>query len=256
MILRRLTTNLKSQNWTAIAIDFVIVVIGVFLGIQASNWNQSRLEKRETRQMLVQLKPELHGLEEISANARHYYAVAARYADVAFAGWAGDPRVTDEQFVISAYQASQIYGGFNTNGASWALVFGAEDLRNIDDRQIREPLTRLMTFDYGYLNLSAQTSRYRDEVRQVIPDDIQQQIRATCGDRINADGRTTSLVVPCPLRLAPARAAAAAAELRGHPELVRLLRLHRTMAAAYLTTLDLFDGQEKLLMNRISALAR
>lgn len=46
MILRRLTTNLKSQNWTAIAIDFVIVVIGVFLGIQASNWNQSRLEKR------------------------------------------------------------------------------------------------------------------------------------------------------------------------------------------------------------------
>jgi hypothetical protein len=40
-----------------------------------------------------------------------------------------------------------LYGGFNNNGPSWALVFGADDLRNIDDRQIREPLTRLMTFD-------------------------------------------------------------------------------------------------------------
>ena len=39
MILRRLTTNLRAQNWTAIAIDFLIVVLGVFLGIQASNWN-------------------------------------------------------------------------------------------------------------------------------------------------------------------------------------------------------------------------
>ena len=254
MILRRLTANLKTQNWTAITIDFLIVVIGVFLGIQASNWNQSRLEKRETRQMLLQLKPELQGLQKISMSAHRYYAETAHYADVAFAGWNGDPRVSDEQFVIGAYQASQIYGGFNTNGASWALVFGANDLRNIDDRQIREPLTRLMTFDYGLLNLSAQTSRYREEVRQLIPDDIQQKIRATCGDRIQSDGRSTALVVPCPLRLAPTRAAAAAAELRQHPELIRLLRLHRTVAAAYLMTLDLFDGQEKLLMNRISTL--
>lgn len=31
MILRRLATHVREQNWTAIAIDFFIVVVGVFI---------------------------------------------------------------------------------------------------------------------------------------------------------------------------------------------------------------------------------
>jgi len=42
MILRRLTENLKQQHWTAIAIELVIVVLGVFIGTQVSNWNEER----------------------------------------------------------------------------------------------------------------------------------------------------------------------------------------------------------------------
>ena len=52
MILRRLTENLRAQNWTAITIEFAIVVIGVFVGTQVSNWNQARLEKQATTRML------------------------------------------------------------------------------------------------------------------------------------------------------------------------------------------------------------
>ena len=37
MILRRITEHVKAQNWFAVAIDFVIVVVGVFIGIQVSN---------------------------------------------------------------------------------------------------------------------------------------------------------------------------------------------------------------------------
>jgi hypothetical protein len=36
MILRRLTNALKEQNWTTILIEFVLLVSGVFLGIQAA----------------------------------------------------------------------------------------------------------------------------------------------------------------------------------------------------------------------------
>ena len=46
MILRRLTKHVKDQNWFAVGLDFVIVVTGVFIGLQASNWN----DDRETRQ--------------------------------------------------------------------------------------------------------------------------------------------------------------------------------------------------------------
>jgi hypothetical protein len=37
MILRRITEHVKAQNWTAIWIQFVLLVSGVFLGIQVAN---------------------------------------------------------------------------------------------------------------------------------------------------------------------------------------------------------------------------
>ena len=52
MFLRRIIENLKTQNWTAIAIEFAIVIVGVFIGTQVSNWNQERIEKSETAQLL------------------------------------------------------------------------------------------------------------------------------------------------------------------------------------------------------------
>ncbi len=42
MILRRVIAHFRKQEWTAIALDFVIVVTGVFIGIQVSNWNELR----------------------------------------------------------------------------------------------------------------------------------------------------------------------------------------------------------------------
>ena len=44
MILRRVIHHAKKQEWTAIAIDLVIVVVGVFIGIQVSNWNADRAD--------------------------------------------------------------------------------------------------------------------------------------------------------------------------------------------------------------------
>jgi hypothetical protein len=49
MILRRVTEHVKAQNWFAVGVDFVIVVVGVFIGIQVANWNESRLEQERAR---------------------------------------------------------------------------------------------------------------------------------------------------------------------------------------------------------------
>ncbi len=47
MILRRLTEHVKEQNWFAVAIEFVIVVSGVFLGIQIGNFNSDQVARRD-----------------------------------------------------------------------------------------------------------------------------------------------------------------------------------------------------------------
>ncbi|MFB9374163.1 hypothetical protein ACFFUB_09350 [Algimonas porphyrae] len=45
MILRRLKAHVEKENWFAVGIDFCIVVIGVFVGIQLGNWNEARQDK-------------------------------------------------------------------------------------------------------------------------------------------------------------------------------------------------------------------
>ena len=65
MIFKRAIAKLQAQDWTAITIELVIVVVGVFLGIWVANRNQERERRQETREMLVQLKPKLRGLQDL-----------------------------------------------------------------------------------------------------------------------------------------------------------------------------------------------
>ena len=64
MILRRISENLRSQNWFAVIVELFIVVIGVFMGLQVQDWNEVRKERIEERELLGRLYEETLGLLE------------------------------------------------------------------------------------------------------------------------------------------------------------------------------------------------
>ena len=45
MILRRVTKHVKDQNWFAVCLDFFIVVVGILLAFQITNWSEARGER-------------------------------------------------------------------------------------------------------------------------------------------------------------------------------------------------------------------
>jgi len=45
MILRRMLDRIREQDWAAVAIEIGLVVVGVFLGLQVSNWSDARKER-------------------------------------------------------------------------------------------------------------------------------------------------------------------------------------------------------------------
>lgn len=59
MLLRRVIAHFRKQEWTAIGIDFAIVVIGVFVGIQVANWNEQRIERELVRGHLSEIADDL-----------------------------------------------------------------------------------------------------------------------------------------------------------------------------------------------------
>ena len=241
MFLHRIAENLRRQNWTAIALDFVIVVVGVFLGMQVSNWNQARAEKAETERMLAQLKPELRTQLEFFDSVGTYFQTTRRYADEALAGWRGDPKISDEQFVIAAYQASQITA-ISINPDSWSLTFGGEQLRGIENKKIRRDLEITLTADYSPVEYNAIAKRYREQVRHVMPIAIQDRIRAECGDRTvwgKYGGTIIVLPTTCKMKIDPAAAHETAAALRARADLANELNWHLAAVATYMTNAEI-----------------
>ena len=47
MILRRFSQHLKDQNWLAVGLDIIVVIVGIFLGMQVTEWNEARKSRAE-----------------------------------------------------------------------------------------------------------------------------------------------------------------------------------------------------------------
>ena len=62
MILRRTVEHLKNQHWTGVLIELVIVVLGVFLGLQAQDWNQARQDRGLEKQYLSRMELDFSAL--------------------------------------------------------------------------------------------------------------------------------------------------------------------------------------------------
>ena len=69
MLLRRVTRHVRSQNWFAVGVDFLIVVVGVFVGLQVQDWNDARKERAEERALLGRLLTETRELLDAHAIA-------------------------------------------------------------------------------------------------------------------------------------------------------------------------------------------
>lgn len=78
MILRRLTEHARAQNWFAVPLDFLIVVAGVFVGIQVANWNGARIQRALGNDYTVRIiaDPELGHL--FQRGCRDYQALSEK----------------------------------------------------------------------------------------------------------------------------------------------------------------------------------
>ncbi len=60
MLLRRITKHVTEQNWFAVFIDFLIVVIGILIAFQITEWNESRGERERVNEILYELRTDLN----------------------------------------------------------------------------------------------------------------------------------------------------------------------------------------------------
>lgn len=163
MLLRRVIEHVKAQNWTAVALDFVIVVVGVFIGIQVSNWNETRAEYVEAGNALDWLE------EDFRQNlARTDRSLAAHEANLAAAARLIDGIRTGQFVEASLTKDINRAANFATPpgpSATFQELVSGSRLRLIRSVELRRKLYEYdvyVTFlrsQYGYFTEALRISR-------------------------------------------------------------------------------------------------
>lgn len=52
MVLRRLAENFRAQNWAAVSSELLIVIVGVYIGLQVNTWNDERRDAQRREQII------------------------------------------------------------------------------------------------------------------------------------------------------------------------------------------------------------
>ena len=73
MVLRKLVEHFARRNWLAVAIELLIVVIGVFLGLQAQEWSQQRADREREQAYIERLSADFEAIHQDLLRCRAVY---------------------------------------------------------------------------------------------------------------------------------------------------------------------------------------
>jgi hypothetical protein len=229
MILRRINTNFRRQDWTAVVVELVIVVLGVFIGIQVSNWNQERADAQLGKDYVKRLTRDLEeNRDGVRAEIAYYSAVldSVRKTDALLRSTDPDPRT----LVVNAYRASEILYNPPVR-ATWDQIVSSGHLGLLPAKAVASGLSQYFAFDTAQdLYNTGRVSDYRKAVREIIPLSMQIAMHTTCSDVRDGHGRIVGFAEHCAFEADPVALKAVATALRSDPVVAASLRYQYTFA--------------------------
>ena len=200
MIHRRTAEAFRRQDWFTVFVETMIVVLGVFLGLQVNNWNAARVEGQRSREYLSRIRAELvadmtqlerhRGLWQVGANEGY---VAINYAETGARGGA-----TDWGILRAFLHASQSFQ-FAFVDTTYSELRSAGELRLIPDADLRSGLADyyvLVAARRGGLGPYQLLPEYREMVRGRMRSDVMRYYWQACYQQ--SAGVTTFIDCPPP----------------------------------------------------------
>lgn len=234
MILRSVTKHVQEQNWFAVFIDFFIVVVGVFIGIQVANWNDEQAATRRGDDYVARLLTDLRRDLYSGNNLIDYYTEVSQSTNRAI-DLINDPESDPRVLVISAYRATE-YAYTPRSTATWDEIVSAGEVGLLPRVVLDNGLsTYFASYDLRRDALPfLRQSTYRKKVRGLIPHFVQMAIRKGCSDVRQGAGfdNLIRFRAECNLDTTEALVEDAALKLREDKTLLNELQFHASNVGA------------------------
>lgn len=208
MLIRRLREEAARQNWLGVAIDLVILILGVFLGIQVSNWNAARLDEQKGSIYRARLSADFEANLRDLDNRRIYYIATRDHAQAALDALDRPIGADPATFLVDAYQASQI-APRKLRRFTYDEVISTGNVEILGDATLRNRLanyyTNSATMEVTFDNVPP----YREHLRLGMPARAQRAVRTQCPEVIQFDeegASSSTLTKGCTITTDPSQA--------------------------------------------------
>lgn len=184
MILRRFVQHVTDQNWFAVGLDLLVVITGIFLGMQVTDWNQDRSDRERERQYLLRLSDDFaRNTELIQQSVQLYDTLLQRQAQVLLILKEDEASITEEElnFVAHNLLAWSFWRQVNLEMGTIEELISSGEMTLIEDEEVRK---KLFAFRAKYETISSQLSFYRDWYLETKPQflHVRMEIKVTPGE--------------------------------------------------------------------------
>jgi len=189
MILARLSRAIRKQNWFAVVLEFVIVIAGVVIGFQVTEWASARAEAERRAVALDRLHDEVEDAVSTLQRLVNIYDESNANRTQAIEHIAnGDLEALDNDDMVSAVVSTSLFPAFSPRQGVYTEIVSSGMLSSLGDESFRDALgeyqasvvflqgqieyfrsiavarERVMDLDYTWLEYAPGTTRERIHV--------------------------------------------------------------------------------------------
>lgn len=187
MILRRLSHAFRKQDWFTVAVEIMIVVLGVFIGLQVNNWNAARVEQVEQTALLQRLQSDFSTSEPVMQGASERLHLASSQTAQLIEYLRASDAAPDDKDIQLIVEAPLRLGSVPSVTATYQEMLSTGGLSRIRHEDLRNALVR-----YGQNDEKIQ-SVFVLAIEQIMnsdrPDTISSAIQMTT-DLSSSDGQS------------------------------------------------------------------
>ncbi len=138
MILQRIAGSLKTRDWGTAALEILIVVLGIFLGLQVGEWNDARKDNVRAKQVLEELRVEFKAINNAAGGlATYYQGVISDLETLMNSLSVGEVKPEAETAIKNAIAYGDVFGDPPPPSGTFRDLMSSGNLALINDKDLR-----------------------------------------------------------------------------------------------------------------------
>lgn len=224
MAASKLSARLREHDWLGAVIELAIVVVGILIALQVSNWNQDRVDSMRADRYYARLHADLINDVANIDNADAFWQQVMRFGERAMAHSERGELVEGSAWktLLAYYQAGQLYP-FELVDTTFTEMRASGDLALIADEDLRKRLAEYyaLTGDGIRGQILRHDPAYRMRIRGLTPWNVQQYIWTHC---FRQGEGARQILIDCKSPVSDEQAATILDSYRHDPALLQDLR--------------------------------